>query len=70
MSAERARVAVVVFPGSNCEHDVVKALGLFGSRAEAGLVWHGERSLAGYDAIVLPGGFAHGDGNCRADAGR
>jgi phosphoribosylformylglycinamidine synthase len=57
-----ARIGVVVFPGSNCEHDVVKSLGLFGSaRAEAGLVWHGERSLAGYDAIVLPGGFAHGD---------
>jgi phosphoribosylformylglycinamidine synthase subunit PurQ / glutaminase len=40
----------------------VKALGLFGpARVEAELVWHGERSLAGYDAIVLPGGFAHGD---------
>jgi phosphoribosylformylglycinamidine synthase len=57
-----ARVGVVVFPGSNCEHDVVKALGLFGpARVEAELVWHGERSLAGYDAVVLPGGFAHGD---------
>jgi phosphoribosylformylglycinamidine synthase subunit PurQ / glutaminase len=57
-----ARIGVVVFPGSNCEHDVVKALGLFGpARVEADLVWHGERSLAGYDAIVLPGGFAHGD---------
>jgi phosphoribosylformylglycinamidine synthase len=57
-----AKIGVVVFPGSNCEHDVVKALGLFGpSRVEADLVWHGARSLAGYDAIVLPGGFAHGD---------
>ncbi len=57
-----ARIGVVVFPGSNCEHDVVKALGLFGpARVEADLVWHGERSLAGYDAVVLPGGFAHGD---------
>ena len=57
-----ARIGVVVFPGTNCEHDVVKALGLFGpARAEAELVWHGERSLAGYDAVVLPGGFAHGD---------
>jgi phosphoribosylformylglycinamidine synthase len=56
------KIGVVVFPGSNCEHDVVKALGLFGeARVEAGLVWHGERSLAGYDAIILPGGFAHGD---------
>ncbi|MGD0381685.1 MAG: phosphoribosylformylglycinamidine synthase subunit PurQ [Acidimicrobiales bacterium] len=57
-----AKIGVVVFPGSNCEHDVVKALGLFGSaRVEGELVWHGERSLAGYDAVVLPGGFAHGD---------
>jgi phosphoribosylformylglycinamidine synthase subunit PurQ / glutaminase len=57
-----AKIGVVVFPGSNCEHDVVKALGLIGpTRAEAGLVWHGERSVAGYDALVLPGGFAHGD---------
>ncbi len=55
------KIGVVVFPGSNCEHDVVKALGLFGRRVEGGLVWHGARSLAGYDAVVLPGGFAHGD---------
>jgi len=74
-----ARIGVVVFPGSNCEHDVVKALGLVAAGAagsadwaaapaaapapavKAELVWHGERSLAGYDAVVLPGGFAHGD---------
>jgi len=57
-----ARIGVVVFPGSNCEHDVVKALDVVGSRrAQAELVWHGERSLTGYDAVVLPGGFAHGD---------
>ncbi len=54
-----ARVAVVVFPGTNCEHDVVGALAGLGGDAE--LVWHGQRSLAGYDAVVLPGGFAHGD---------
>ncbi len=60
------RVGVVVFPGSNCEHDVVKALGLLSAEdasagIEAELVWHGATSLARYDAIVLPGGFAHGD---------
>ncbi|HXX89436.1 MAG TPA: phosphoribosylformylglycinamidine synthase subunit PurQ [Acidimicrobiales bacterium] len=54
-----ARIGVVVFPGTNCEHDVVAALAREGGKAE--LVWHGERSLGGYDAIVLPGGFAHGD---------
>lgn len=53
------RIAVVVFPGSNCEHDVVQALSLL--RAEAELVWHDRRSLAGFDAVVVPGGFAHGD---------
>jgi phosphoribosylformylglycinamidine synthase subunit PurQ / glutaminase len=62
-----ARIGVVVFPGTNCEHDVVAALnrasaqGAGSAKAEAELVWHGERSLAGYDAVVLPGGFAHGD---------
>jgi phosphoribosylformylglycinamidine synthase subunit PurQ / glutaminase len=55
----RVRVGVVVFPGSNCEHDAVVALSRLG--AEADLVWHGATSVAGYDALVLPGGFAHGD---------
>ncbi len=54
-----SRVGVVVFPGSNCEHDVVQALGALGGRAE--LVWHAETDLSGFDAVVLPGGFAHGD---------
>lgn len=53
------KVAVVVFPGTNCEHDVVRALTLVGLQGE--LVWHGQGSLDGYDAIVIPGGFAHGD---------
>ena len=52
-------VGVVVFPGSNCEHDVVEALQGLG--ADARLVWHGDRSLGDVDAVVLPGGFAHGD---------
>lgn len=54
-----ARVGVVLFPGTNCEHDVVEALDRLG--ADARLVWHGERSLGDIDAVVLPGGFAHGD---------
>lgn len=53
------RVGVVVFPGSNCEHDVAEALALLGGVPQ--LVWHGERSLGDVDAVVLPGGFAHGD---------
>ena len=53
------RVGVVVFPGSNCEHDVVEALQGLG--AEANLIWHGDSELGQVDAVVLPGGFAHGD---------
>ncbi|MHB8219827.1 MAG: phosphoribosylformylglycinamidine synthase subunit PurQ [Acidimicrobiales bacterium] len=54
-----ARVGVVVFPGTNCEHDVCRAVELIGGQAE--LVWHGDRALGGVDAVILPGGFAHGD---------
>jgi phosphoribosylformylglycinamidine synthase len=53
------RAAVVVFPGSNCEHDVAEAIRSTGGAAE--LVWHRSTSLAGFDVVVLPGGFAHGD---------
>jgi phosphoribosylformylglycinamidine synthase I len=52
-------VGIVVFPGSNCEHDVAEAL--TGLGAESRFLWHGDGSLAGVDAVVLPGGFAHGD---------
>ena len=54
-----ARVGVVVFPGTNCEHDTVLALERVG--AAASLVWHTDERLEGFDALVLPGGFAHGD---------
>jgi phosphoribosylformylglycinamidine synthase I len=54
-----ARVAVVVFPGTNCELDVQRALDALGGSAE--LVFHTESSLGGADAVVVPGGFAHGD---------
>jgi phosphoribosylformylglycinamidine synthase subunit PurQ / glutaminase len=54
-----ARVGVVLFPGSNCEHDVVEAVNGLGGDAD--IVWHEDRSLGSVDAIVLPGGFAHGD---------
>jgi phosphoribosylformylglycinamidine synthase subunit PurQ / glutaminase len=52
-------VGVVVFPGSNCELDVVEAVGSLGG--EGRLLWHGDSSLGDVDAVVLPGGFAHGD---------
>jgi phosphoribosylformylglycinamidine synthase I len=54
-----ARVGVVMFPGTNCEHDAVLALRRLGASSD--LVWHGDTTVAGFDALVLPGGFAHGD---------
>ena len=60
-----ARIGVIVFPGTNCEHDVVKSLsaasGGDAPAATVELVWHGVRSLSHFDGVVLPGGFAHGD---------
>ena len=54
------KFAVVVFPGSNCDHDAYHAARhVLGQ--DAVLVWHKDTSLQGADAIILPGGFAHGD---------
>jgi phosphoribosylformylglycinamidine synthase I len=54
------KFAIIQFPGSNCDQDCLAALnGIAGVRAE--YVWHKKTSLAGFDAIVLPGGFAFGD---------
>ena len=54
-----SRIGVVLFPGSNCEHDVVEAVEALGGKGE--IVWHASTSLPDVDAVVLPGGFAHGD---------
>ena len=54
------KFAVVVFPGSNCDHDAHYAVKhVLGQ--EAAFVWHKDESLGGADVVVLPGGFAHGD---------
>ena len=54
------KFAVVVFPGSNCDHDAYHAAkDVLGHDAE--YVWHKETSLGRADVVVLPGGFAHGD---------
>jgi phosphoribosylformylglycinamidine synthase len=54
------RWAVLQFPGSNCDQDVVHVLkNVFGQ--EVDLVWHKETALGGADAVVLPGGFSYGD---------
>jgi len=52
--------AVVVFPGSNCDHDAYHAVShVLGQQAE--FIWHKDTDLKGADAVILPGGFAHGD---------
>jgi phosphoribosylformylglycinamidine synthase I len=54
-----ARVGVVTFPGSLDDRDALRAVSLAG--AEAVSLWHGAASLAGVDAVILPGGFSYGD---------
>jgi len=53
------RVGVVLFPGSNCEQDMLEAVALVGGEPE--VLWHGDATTSGVDAVVVPGGFAHGD---------
>jgi phosphoribosylformylglycinamidine synthase len=53
------RIGVVMFPGSNCEYDAAQGVTSLGATAE--FVWHSATSLDGFDGVILPGGFAHGD---------
>jgi phosphoribosylformylglycinamidine synthase len=54
------KFAVIVFPGSNCDHDAYHtAKHVLGQQAS--FVWHKETSLGGADVVILPGGFSHGD---------
>jgi phosphoribosylformylglycinamidine synthase subunit PurQ / glutaminase len=54
------RFAIIVFPGSNCDHDAYHAARhVLGQQAE--FIWHKETSLKGADVVILPGGFSHGD---------
>ncbi|MGH9720914.1 MAG: phosphoribosylformylglycinamidine synthase subunit PurQ [Bryobacteraceae bacterium] len=54
------KVGVVVFPGSNCDHDAFWAVDqVLGQKAE--FIWHDSSSLGDVDAVILPGGFAYGD---------
>ena len=54
------KFGVVVFPGSNCDHDAYHALGQV-LHQPVEFLWHQSEQVAGFDAIVLPGGFAYGD---------
>ena len=54
------KLGVVVFPGSNCDHDAFYALNeVLGKPAE--FIWHQSENLSGFDAVILPGGFSYGD---------
>jgi phosphoribosylformylglycinamidine synthase I len=53
------KMAVITFPGSNCDYDLYKAVQQVGGKAT--FVWHRERRLHGYDVVMLPGGFSYGD---------
>ena len=54
------KIAVIQFPGSNCDQDCLRAL-TDGLRVPAEYLWHKETSVFGFDAVVLPGGFSYGD---------
>ncbi len=54
------RFGVVVFPGSNCDHDAWYAVS-HNLGHQADYIWHDSGSLGGVDAVILPGGFSYGD---------
>ncbi|MGH9861013.1 MAG: phosphoribosylformylglycinamidine synthase subunit PurQ [Candidatus Acidiferrales bacterium] len=54
------KFGVVVFPGSNCDHDAHHVVGqVLGQPVE--FIWHQDENLRGFDCVILPGGFAYGD---------
>src|SRR5712691_2583886 len=54
------KFGVVVFPGSNCDHDAYHAIGTVLAQSVE-FIWHQSEQVDGFDAIILPGGFAYGD---------
>jgi phosphoribosylformylglycinamidine synthase len=58
--SSKIRIGVVVFPGSNCDQDMVDALSTYG-QTEVIKLWHKSSDLQGVDMVVLPGGFSYGD---------
>ncbi|NDQ56935.1 MAG: phosphoribosylformylglycinamidine synthase subunit PurQ [Acidipila sp.] len=54
------KFGVVVFPGSNCDHDTHHALGTV-LKQPVEFIWHQSQQVNGFDAIILPGGFSYGD---------
>ncbi len=56
----KMKIGVVVFPGSNCDHDAHDVAGRI-LQQDARLIWHKEGSLGDVDLVILPGGFSYGD---------
>ncbi len=54
------KFGVVVFPGSNCDHDTYHVISKVVGQP-VNFIWHKEENVEGYDAIILPGGFSYGD---------
>ena len=54
------KFGVVVFPGSNCDHDAYHAVSKYLGQP-VNFIWHKETDLTGYDAVIVPGGFSYGD---------
>jgi phosphoribosylformylglycinamidine synthase subunit PurQ / glutaminase len=54
------KFGVIIFPGSNCEHDVYHMIGKV-LRQPVEFIWHQSRDLSGCEAVVVPGGFSYGD---------
>ena len=56
------KTKVVVFPGSNCDHDAMYAVRNVLGESDTSFVWHKEESIgSGVDLVILPGGFSYGD---------
>lgn len=59
MSDTKPTIAIIIFPGTNCELDAQHAVSIAGANTK--MIWHSETDLSGVDAVIVPGGFAHGD---------
>ena len=57
---EKIKFGVIVFPGSNCDHDAHYASGRLAGQ-DSRLIWHKEHSLGDVDVVIVPGGFSYGD---------
>ena len=54
------KFGVIVFPGSNCDHDAYHVISKHVGQP-VDFIWHRETGLSGYDALIIPGGFSYGD---------